>query len=615
MRNKQGFSLKLFLYMLLGGFIIQLLATAKLAEAANLRQKTNEPTAFPTPNKETNLIFVISDDQSATAIPPYVSEDHPMYDPKINPRWSQSVESSFTFFQSRTKYTVCGPSRASLTTGRNPETIGIFTFHRLLPQAAKKLATFFGFYTDHGYATQTIGKIFHQEPSLDYTQMEFDTGQTNMPHISTQAGNSDCGNKWYCNKSGGLADDDVLDKTKKFLNNWLANPDRPFAIGVGFHRPHLEDSVPPEFLKLLKNYLPKGFVPTIPNTTDWLHSLAHRSANDLANMKVLIDNRWQRILSGNTKSMDDFLTNPSKKEIAAIQKMIKYYLAASRYNLDNIAQMVQFVDAHPKLSESTHIVITGDHGWTTGEYGNLAGKNNLGEPAVKVPLAIRRAKQPGAPIQVPMNYGLASSIDIFPTVVHLTHGLGAVTELSDDLGHLHGNTLVPGLYDANYNANPNGVATQYQRCQPRGSIQTLDCMTNINANTCSLPTTLWMGHRIETTNTNDGTGEILVQWYKFNDVRTGCAPASWYNMSTTSQKAARTWPAWSQIDPNKTGTDWSKDPVEQEYYHTINHTRVSVNLAFNPVYQQRIKALSTQTQAINEKQIRKSYGSRRLGIS
>jgi len=251
--------------------------------------------------------------------------------------------------------------------------------------------------------------------------------------------------------------------------------------------------------------------------------------------------------------------------------MIKAYLAATRYTITNMADLVQMLKTNG-LDDNTFVVLTADHGYEIGGPGDMLGKNSLLEAANKVLVAIRDAGQTVGSI----NEGMASTLDLYKTIVHATFGLQAAENFRDDMGPLQGNSLYPGINDKTYNANPLGVVTQYPRCQPRGTVQTLDCMTNANDDTCSLPAIQWMGYTIET------TSERLTQWFPFNYASTNCTQPWWPNMPAATQQAAVNWPAWSQINPALTGTNWQATSVEQEYYPTLNFSLLAPNLAVKP---------------------------------
>jgi len=545
-----------------------LLLGATVFEAVNAKKSKPKLRATAAEANQKNVLFVIGDDLGA-GMPPYIPKDHPLYNTDLTPSW-QYILDTFTFYNARTSFTSCGPNRASLFTGRAPEATKIFTFQRLISQISNNIVTLLGYFTQQGYVTETVGKVFHMEPALAYTQWEYDTGQTNQPHTSTSVDLSNCGNKFYCSIKQDPGDVVSIVAAEAFLTARIADPNHtPFFLAVGLHRPHTQISIPAAFYKLLQNYLPAGFIPTIPNTEDWLHSLAHRSGNDIGNMQAMFGSQWERIIHGHIKTVDDLFT---PQYVTTVMAMIKAYIAGTRYTITNMAALVSLVEKYG-FKNNTVVVLTADHGYEIGGPGNMLGKNSLLEAAIKILLAIRDAGQTEGFV----NKGLASSLDLFKTLVHMVFGLKAAETFQDDLGPLQGNSLYPCQFDENCNANPLGVVTQYPRCQPRGTIQTWDCMTNVNASdTCSLPPILWMGFTIETLT------DRMTRWWEFNYNTTNCTKPWWPNMPVATQIAAKHWPVWTQIDPSRTGTDWSSAPQEPELYFMANHSITGINRAANP---------------------------------
>jgi iduronate 2-sulfatase len=86
------------------------------------------------------------------------------------------------------------------------------------------------------------------------------------------------------------------------------------------------------------------------------------------------------------------------------------------------AQIGRVLDALDRqgLSESTVVVVWGDHGWHLGEHG-IWGKHTLHEVALRTPLIVRA---PGMPAPGAPTSGIVESIDIYPTLAELC-GLAA----------------------------------------------------------------------------------------------------------------------------------------------------------------------------------------------
>lgn len=86
-----------------------------------------------------NILFVIADDLN-TRVGPYVEPSMGPHTPNLDRLAAEGV----TFTRTYSQFPVCGPSRASLMSGLDPETNG---------------PTMAGFLREHGYYTARVSKI------------------------------------------------------------------------------------------------------------------------------------------------------------------------------------------------------------------------------------------------------------------------------------------------------------------------------------------------------------------------------------------------------------------------------------------------------------------------
>ncbi|NDH86713.1 iduronate-2-sulfatase, partial [bacterium] len=141
---------------------------------------------------------------------------------------------------------VCAPSRNSLMLGIRPQTMGLYdlkTYFRDIP-AYSNTVTMGQTFQKNGYTAESLGKIFHasldDKPSWSVDNWE-SKGETyaiednrapmkGEKGTTTEAG--DVPDNYY--QDGKIADEAVARlKAKK------KNPNQPFLMMVGFHKPHL----------------------------------------------------------------------------------------------------------------------------------------------------------------------------------------------------------------------------------------------------------------------------------------------------------------------------------------------------------------------------------------
>ena len=539
-----------------------------------------------------NIIHITFDDMR-NSMPPYVAQDHPMFANAINPKLTTFLQTS-TAFHARTRFMVCSPSRIATTTGKAPQITNSKTFETLPQQTCPGLVTIPEYFTRKGYTTQTIGKYFHAESELNYDQMEYDTGQTTLPHISTQVGNSECQAKYgyvmYCSTKNTPADNSIVSNSIGFIRDRAnerallkpGEPEKNWGLFAGFHHSHWQNDVPTSYLSGLIDYIDQPFVPNIPNAANWFVSLAYRADFDSAKMKVRFGNSWQRIVYKARTSPDQIFSNPIYR--ATVVEMLKYYLGSIRFGLNEALTIVESLDLY-NFRNNTLVVIGADHGLTFGGWGYALGKNNHGPYSTNVPLFIR---YPGQKVGL-VNQGLASNMDIFPTLVDAT--------FPEDLPglNLDGNSLLKGISDPNYNANPNGVISEYPRCDALGTTQINDCQTHTGTNTCSRKPITYMGYTLETLEYR------LTDWWHHFDNITGCGPLAWPNMPQTIAQLSQNWPHWAQIDPKTTTTLWNQAPLKQtELYAMQNHVIASDNLATKPANGNIVNSMTSAIVGMNK---------------
>lgn len=118
-------------------------------------------TAKKIKNNKPNVLFIIADDLTATAISSY--ENKAAHTPNIDQLAAQGVR----YTRAYTQYPVCGPSRASLMFGYYPNattTYGYVSGRENVGPSRKSLSQLF---KDNGYYTARVSKIYHMGVPID----------------------------------------------------------------------------------------------------------------------------------------------------------------------------------------------------------------------------------------------------------------------------------------------------------------------------------------------------------------------------------------------------------------------------------------------------------------
>ena len=334
-----------------------------------------------------NVVFIIADDLN-TEVDCYGSRN------TTTPNINRLARKGVVFGQNHCQFPLCQPSRASLLSGRRPDTTGVYTLKT--PTRVRMKDTIFlpEFFRRNGYYTAHAGKVYHtgdaaEDPrSWDEEFREF--GKTPPPEaiIRKVKGNGPKGHtfEWdVLNCSDAQMPDGIMAHKAVSYIEKAVRMNKPFFVGAGFRRPHapyaapkpyfdrhpwqntsLPDSPPGQFAKLLKaaiNYAP----PDKPLT----------------------------------------------------EEQVREFRAAYFSCVDFVdAQVGVVLDALDRLDlwKNTVVVFCADHGYHLGDHGGLWHKLSLFENGTRVPLIVY------APDQAANGYTcsrLTESVDIYPTLTEL----------------------------------------------------------------------------------------------------------------------------------------------------------------------------------------------------
>ncbi|MFM7205970.1 MAG: sulfatase [Planctomycetaceae bacterium] len=314
---------------------------------------------------------------------------------------------------------VCNPSRASLLTGRRPDTLRIWDLPTHFRSHHPRIVTLPQHFMRHGYHAEDVGKIFHNWKQ----SIEGDPESWSVPAVM-HFGNHGADQPQM---AGPLPPDlvktprcemrDVPDEA--YLDGRIAaraveslresaRRESPFFLAVGFWKPHAPFNAPKRYWDL---YDP-ATIPE-PRHPEWPRGAPRIAWHD--SQEIL-----REAASGLTREQ---------------ARTIRHgYLAAVSY-LD--AQVGRVLDELERLglAERTIVVLWSDHGYHLGEQSLWAKTSNF-ELDARVPLVIAAPTVAAAGQRVATPVEL---LDLYPTLVDLA-GLPVPPGLE-------GRSLVPLLLD------------------------------------------------------------------------------------------------------------------------------------------------------------------------
>lgn len=337
----------------------------------------------------------------------------------LSPHIDALAERGRLFTRAYCQQAVCNPSRASLMTGRRPDTLKIWDLPTHLRERMPDVVTLPQHFMKHGYFTQNIGKIYHnwrQEIQGDPASwsvpavMHYATHGSDKPIVKGELPpNLASDPKCECRDVSDEAyfDGRIASLAIKSLRE-RKEADKPFFLAVGFWKPHSPFNAPKKYWDL---YDRKKLSP--PPNPEWPKDAP-------------------RIAWHNSR---EILGNPGRKlSPEAVMEIRHGYLAAITYMDAQIGRVLAELKSLG-LDKNTIVVFWSDHGYHLGEQTLWAKTSNF-ELDAGVPLIISTPdmKKPGEKTEA-----LAELLDLYPTLAEAC-GLPAPSGVE-------GTSLLPVLRD------------------------------------------------------------------------------------------------------------------------------------------------------------------------
>jgi arylsulfatase A-like enzyme len=402
-----------------------LAASASTLAAAASASATAAPASTPRPM---NVLFLAADDMRAE-LAIYGS-------PKAKtPNLDRLARQGVRFERAYCQYPLCGPSRASILTGRRPTTSGLYGNREWFGATHPDWVSLPKYFRQHGYDTHRAGKIFHGgiddteawttggaerrfSNPISQTPPQYVPPETDRRHVremrrvdNSQAAYSD---RWEALEGDAAkTQGDILTADRAIENLRRAKQTgKPFFIACGFVKPHSPLVAPKQFFDLYDPDdipLPPDFAarPTVPP--------------GFPAGAIRINNA------------DLFIGRDATPPEA--RAMIRAYLACVSYVDWNVGRVLDELD-RLGLRENTIIVFWSDHGYQLGEKGKWSKAGSLWEQGARVPLMIHDPRAKGNGRSTPR---IVELLDLYPTLLDLC-ALPPVPELE-------GATLRPLLDD------------------------------------------------------------------------------------------------------------------------------------------------------------------------
>ena len=397
----------------------------------------SNPSVFSQEKSKPNILFIAIDD-----LKPVLG----CYGNTLikTPNIDRLAKMGTVFMSNYCQQAVCGPTRASIMTGKRPDYTQVWDLKTKMRDINPDILSLPQHLISQGYSTQGIGKIYDSrcvdkkmdEPSWSVpfynyfkTEEKYYAKETGMPILGAYQSPETKELAIKFKKEGqekGLKDkelDDFVSKSIKPAVECVDVPDnayndganalraleileklksdtKPFFFAVGFSKPHLPFVAPKKYWDLYKREdMPVAAFQEKPkNSVDpaFHNSGEIRAYTDIPPLLSFTDQK------------DFGLTLPIDKQ----KELIHGYYAAVSYTDAQVGKLLDKLDALG-LTKNTIIILWGDHGWHLGDH-NLWCKHTNFEQATRTPMII------AAPGIAPSTTDASSEfVDIFPTLCDL----------------------------------------------------------------------------------------------------------------------------------------------------------------------------------------------------
>ena len=323
-----------------------------------------------------------------------------MYTPNLDKLAKQSLLLKRAYVQQA----VCSPTRASLLTGRRPDTTHVHDLIQYWRNVGGNFTTIPQYFKENGYITAGMGKIFHpggasgHDDPISWTEPYF---HGKAPHWKNASQYS-----WYAvNETEAelypLLDDQTATHAIQMLNKLAPQArhgDQPFFLAVGFHKPHLPFLFPEKFLE----YYPMSDIrlPENPYAPIDMPQVAWSDFDEIRKYEDIMNKYGYGNINGTL-----FPDN-------VVKDLRRAYYSAISYVDSLVGKVVETLE-NLGLANNTIISFWGDHGWQLGEHGEWCKHTNF-ELATHAPMMVR---VPGMTDKGVETEQLTEFVDLFPTLV------------------------------------------------------------------------------------------------------------------------------------------------------------------------------------------------------
>lgn len=391
-----------------------------------------------------NIVFVFSDDHATQAISAYGG---PLAGIAPTPNLDRIAEEGMRFTRCLVTNSICGPSRATILTGKYSHKNGFFQNEATKFDGSQQ--TFPKLLRNAGYQTALIGKWHLASDPTGFDHWEILPGQGSYY-------NPDFINSEGKHRETGYVSEIITEKAKHWLSE-QRDADKPFILMVQHKAPHRAWDPAPRYLTafdeidipepdtLFDNYSGRGTAAreqdmSIEKTMTMGRDLKVKEMDDTGDFLARGYGRlnpeqaaqWDAAYQKKNEAFVE--ANLSGRELIRwkYQRYLKDYLRCVKSVDDSVGELQAFLKDNG-LAENTVFIYSSDQGFYLGEHGWFD-KRFMFDESYRTPLLV---SWPGTVEPGSVNSDLVSNLDFAETFLDI-----AGAEIPDDM---QGASLVPIL--------------------------------------------------------------------------------------------------------------------------------------------------------------------------
>ena len=331
----------------------------------------------------------------------------------LSPNIDRLAQDGLLFERAYCQQAICAPSRASVLSGCRPDTTTIYGLRTPLRTAMPDVISLPQHFRKNGYETVSVGKVYHhakddlQGWSTEPFQSKGDwKGRGYLTDEAIEAiircdreqeamGSSRRG-LGPAYEAADVADEgyhdgkDALAAIRELQR--LATLERPFFLGLGFHKPHLPFAAPKRYWNMYDPAaIPLAANPFAPE------GVTEFSLTDFGELRGYFG------MPKEGRIPDDLARN-----------LIHGYAACVTYMDAQLGKVLDELQALG-LAENTVILLWGDHGWKLGEHDSWSKHTNF-EIDARAPMLVSTPQTRGT---AQRTSALVEFVDMYPSLCEL----------------------------------------------------------------------------------------------------------------------------------------------------------------------------------------------------